>query len=261
MANFYFSQTAVKDLEKEETCPVRWKNQWLDRAIPFQSSEDLDKGKYFEQLLLGASSKKEEVIDDLPRLASGTKSTDQIRIEQQAERGKRLLFNKQDPEYLGFVDITSQVSLFNEEEKTSGVLDIVCKDSYETHWIIDLKLTKDLTNNRTEYGWGNNPEDMDLMQLVHYSELYIHNFNIVPKIGVLIFDYSPKKRVKFIELEISKNKILEKIERFNAAKEAVSLYGKLGWSYLPSVKECGNCPLLCSSRKIESPIVKQVVKY
>lgn len=251
-----WSQTAVKDFERSSTCPARWKAQWVDRAFISPSNVDMDKGKYFEQLLLGSSASTEEKIYSLPLLETGSKSVDQIRIEQQAERGKRMLFDKSDPEWLGFQIITTQKEM--RQDDRSGVADIIARaDSDKSEWIIDVKLTKDLTNTRSEYGWGNDLSTMDLMQLVHY-----HSF-MPPstKLGLLIFDYSPKKRVKFVEVQLSQDKIDEKENRFLQAKEVKELYDKNGWIKLPSEKECDSCPLACGDRKLTSKLIKEIIKY
>ncbi len=258
MHKFLWSQTAVKDLEKEETCPTRWKAQWLDGSIPSISNEDMDRGKYFEQLLLGHSANEKDIITDLPRLDNGTKSTDQIRIEAQAERGKRILSNPNDSEYLGFGIVSTQLRLTNEDE--SGVIDIEATDG-KNDWIIDVKLTRDLTNVRTIYGWGNELSKMDLLQFAHYKSLYFKNFEREPKLGVLIFDYSPKKRIKFSEIILSDLKAKEKVDRFNMAKDVVKLYSERGWIKTPSIGECEKCNIGCSVREYPTKIIKEIVNY
>lgn len=255
-----WSQSALKDLEKEETCPFRWKAQWIDKLIPNVSNEDLDRGKYFEQLLLGRGAIAGDIINDLPRLDNGTKSTDQFRIEAQAERGKRILFDPSDPEFLGFDIVNSQLDLISGDEK--GTADIVAVDVESHVWLIDVKLTKDLTNTRTIYGWGNDISKMDLLQLVHYQKLYSDMFpESNPKIGLLIFDYSTAKRVKFVEIEVTKDKLVERYNRFLIAKEAVTLYNKNGWIKTPNEKECDKCPLSCRDRKPSGKVIIEKVIY
>ncbi len=258
MHKFLWSQTAVKDLEKEETCPTRWKAQWLDRSIPSISNEDMDRGKYFEQLLLGHSANEKDIITDLPRLDNGTKSTDQIRIEAQAERGKRILSNPNDPEYLGFGIVSTQLRVTHEDE--SGVIDIEATDG-KNDWVIDVKLTRDLTNTRTIYGWGNDLSTMDLVQLAHYSNLYEISTGRKPRVGFLIFDYSAKKRIKFSEILLSETRIRERLDRFNMAKEVVKLYETKGWVKTPSIGECEKCNIGCSLREYPSKIIKETVNY
>lgn len=258
MAKFFFSQSSVKDLEREETCPFRWKSQWLDRIIPFASNEDMDKGKYFEQAFIGAGAIAEDTVTDLPRLNNGKKSTDHQRIDAQVERAKRL-FDPNDPEFLGFKLGRIQAKL--EYDNRQGTIDIEAFDQDGQPWIIDVKLTKDLTSDRSQYGWGNDWSMMDLMQLIHYEDLYEKETGIRPRIAILVFDYSPQKRIVFGELKVSNKKRAEKEIRFKAAEEAVNLYNQHGWIKTPNLKECEGCPLTCDVRANKSTLIKKIIEY
>jgi len=258
MGKFVFSQTSVKDLEKEETCPFRWKSQWLDGLIPFVSNEDMDKGKYFEQLFIGAGAISGDDVTDLPRLNNGKKSVDHQRIDAQAERAKRL-FDPNDPEFLGFK--LGRVQLKLEADNRVGTIDIEAFDAEDYPWVLDVKLTKDLTSDRSKYGWGNEWTDLDLMQQIHYEALYEAEFGVRPKMGLLVFDYSPQKRIVFGEIQISEEKRASKELRFKAAEQAVNLYELHGWIKTPNFKECEACPLQCDMRSNKSPVVKKVIQY
>lgn len=255
---FSFSQTSIKDLERDETCPFRWKSQWVDKLIPFKKSEDLDKGKYFEYLALGKGAIAGEDVTDLIRLKNGDKSADQIRIEAQAERFKRL-FEPTDPEYLGLKIVKLQPKLV--VGNRNGTLDFVAEDEDDYPWVIDLKLTKDLTSDRTKYGWGNDWENLDLLQQVHYEDLFEKEYGVRPRTGLLVFDYTPNKRVEFGEIIISDSKRISKEVRFTSAEEAFNLYEKKGWIRIPELKECENCPLPCELRLQGSKVIKKVIKY
>lgn len=258
MPKFFFSQTSVKDLEKEETCPFRWKTQWLDRKIPFAKNEDMDKGSYFEQAFIGAGAIEGDLVTDLPRLNNGKKSVEHQRIDAQIERAKRL-FDPNDPEYLGFTMGRIQVKL--EYGNRQGTIDIEAFDSVNTPWVIDVKLTKDLTSDRSPYGWGNDWAVMDLMQLIHYEDLYEKETGKRPRIALLVFDYSPLKRIVFGELKVSDKKRSEKEIRFRAAEQAVNLYNQHGWVKTPNLKECEACPLACDMRANKSTLIKKTIEY
>lgn len=258
MAKFFFSQTSVKDLEREETCPFRWKSQWLDRLIPFAKNEDMDKGSYFEQAFIGAGAIEGDLVTDLPRLQNGKKSTEHQRIDSQIERAKRL-FDPNDPEFLGFK--LGRIQLKLEADTRQGTIDIEAFDLDGAPWIIDVKLTKDLTSDRSQYGWGNDWATMDLMQLVHYEHLYEIETGIRPRIALLVFDYSPLKRIVFGELKISDAKRAEKELRFKSAEQAVNLYNQHGWVKIPNLKECENCPLVCDMRANKSTLIRKIIEY
>jgi hypothetical protein len=241
--NFYLTQTSVKDLEKDETCPARWKGQWLENLIRFPSNEDMDKGKYFEYLCLGGGATTDEVTD-LPRMANGRKYIDQIRIEEQAENFKRF-FDPASPDFQGHTIIDRQVLIHSDNAK--GTIDFVTIDLEGKVWINDLKLTKDASSDRSKWGWGNDWRTLDWLQMQHYKDLY-KTIEVEPNVGMWIFDYSPSKRVKFGEICISSNAIFDKEIRFNAAAEVIDMYEERGWSKLPSESECRNCTLHCDKR-------------
>lgn len=247
MSEFYLTQTSLKDLENEDTCPFRWKSQWLDRLIPFQSSEHMEKGKYFEQLLLGSGAIAGDDVVDLKRLLNGEKSSDQKRIEEQVERVKGMLFDTNSPEYLGLSVVSTQLELIIDGEK--GTYDVEAIDEEQCPWLIDIKLTKDLTSTRSKYSWGNDWYSMDYVQLVHYQDLYFKTFGKRPRVGYLVVDYSTQKRVVFKEIVVTNLKLEEKVNRFSAGKLTIDMYNKHGWIKIPNIKECGSCPLTCESRQ------------
>lgn len=254
---FLLSQTALKDLEKEETCPDRWRAQWIDKEISFPSNEDMDKGKYFEYLAIGAGAVSGEDVTDLPRLQNGRKSIDQVRIEEQAARFKRFI-DKQDPEFQGFELGETQIELKIGNRK--GTIDFETIEVADgSRWINDLKLTKDLTSTRSQYGWGHPWKDLDLVQMVHYSDLYEEKTGIKPRIGLWVFDYSPELRIKFGEIKVSQKARNAKELRFSAAEEVIELYKINGWIKQPSEYECRRCTLNCSVRFKPGPIEKLII--
>jgi len=254
------SQSLVKDLEREEGCPYKFHQQWIEKNPLLKiKSEDMDKGSYFEKLAIGSGAIKGEEVQDLPRLASGAKSVDQKRIELQADRCYRMLFNASDPDYLGFRVLNTQLRL--EKNGRSGVLDIVAHYKDNSLWVIDLKLTKDLSSDRTKYGWGNDWSEIDLLQLVHYQDLYFDYFGERPIMGLLVFDYSPQMRVEHAKINISNRRHEDKEERFKRAEEVINLYEQKGWIKYPSLNECRTCPLQCDQRKETSDIVKKTIQY
>ena len=254
---FFFTQTALKDLEKDTTCPDRWRALWLDKEIQFPSNEDMDKGKYFEWLCLGGGAVTGEDVTDLPRTSTGKKSIDQIRIEEQADRFKEL-FNPEHPDWIGLYINEAQIEVRHDGRK--GTIDFDAKDDLNNSWIIDLKLTKDAESTRSEYGWGHDWTDLDLVQLVHYRDLYTTIKGVVPRTALLVFDYSPNKLIKFGEVVISNKAVAKKETRFQAAIEVVSLYKQNGWTKLPSERECKACKVSsCPVRYKQPPIDKFVV--
>lgn len=239
------SQTSVKDLENESTCPVRWKAQWIEGKITSPSTDAMTKGKYFEQLVLGSGAIDGEIVEDLPRLKNGDKSVDQIRIEEQAELCKEMLFNKESEHYLGFKVKDVQVRFDSGDRPI--VLDILAEDETGMDVDLDLKLTKDVTQTYGKFGWGN-IEHLDYLQQVHYHNVFKEVTGKDIRSILLVFDYSPNKGVKLIELDVTDAALDEAQIRFEAVEEVVDHYNKHGWIHLPSLKECEGCPLKCDKR-------------
>jgi hypothetical protein len=252
---FYLTQTALKDLEKDTTCPDRWRGLWLDKELTFPSNEDMDKGKYFEWICLGGGAVTGQDVTDLPRTGQGKKTVDQIRIEEQAERFRQL-FDPLHIDFQGHVITDSQMELKVGNRKGTIDFETHCDDQV---WINDLKLTRDATSTRSVYGWGHDWSELDLVQLVHYADLYYDTHGIRPKIGLWVFDYSPDKLVRFGEVVVSKKAIEKKELRFQTAFEVIELYKHNGWTKLPSDTECKGCKLNCQFRHKEAPIEKLIV--
>ncbi|HEY0751391.1 MAG TPA: hypothetical protein VGD26_09550 [Chitinophagaceae bacterium] len=251
---FFLTQTALKDLEKDTTCPDRWRALWLDKEIEFPSNEDMDKGKYFEWLCLGGGAISGEDVTDLPRTATGRKSAEHTRIDEQAERFQQL-FSPSNIDFQGFEITRSQIELKVGNRK--GTIDFETKHLQTGEiWINDLKLTRDAESTRSQYGWGHNWSDLDMVQLVHYRDLYTDVYGITPRVGLWVFDYSPNKLVKFGEVVISEKAREKKELRFETALEVIELYKKNGWTKIHSEYECKSCKLSCSVRFKQPPIEK-----
>jgi hypothetical protein len=243
---FYLSQTAVKDLEDDQTCPSRWRAQWLLKQIPFASNEHMDKGSYFEYLALGGGATA-QAVTDLPRLGNGSKSAEHKRIEQQMERFKRM-FDPTAKEFRGLMIIDRQVEIKDNKNRRKGTIDFVTKDlETDEIWINDLKLTADATSTRSKYGWGHSWDKLDMLQMVHYQDLYAGKHGPA-RAALWVFDYSTQMRVKIGEIKISDKAKQEKDIRFDSAIEVIDMYEDRGWSTIPSEEECKGCPLKCADR-------------
>lgn len=242
---FWLTQSALKDMEKQSTCPFRWKSQWLEGKIPFESNDFMDRGKYFEYLCLGASARANDEITDLPRLRTGEKTIVQQRIEKQVEVFMKM-FTSGTEEYIGHTIIDSQIELRHNGRK--GTIDFLTRDADGNLWMFDLKLTSDVNSTRTEYGWGNAWSTLDLVQLIHYHALYEAVRGESPRLALLVFDYSPSMGIKMGEVVVTNLAVEEKELRFKTAETVIELYKTNGWVTLPSESECSKCPLKCADR-------------
>jgi hypothetical protein len=228
-ADFIWTQTALKDFESSSTCPIRWYKQWVLNEIDFPSNDSMNRGSYFEYLVIGAGA-GEDSATDLPRLKNGKKSTNQIRIEEQAARIHSCLFNKDDPNYFDFEIEDIQVNLRSKDRK--GTLDIVGRwgdnpilgeEFKNKQSIVDLKLTRDIYGVLPPYCYGD-LDSMDLLQLYHYANLYGDNFKTLPETFLLVADYSPRRNVRFEHIPVTPEDTAETDERFNTAKDVFGQY-------------------------------------
>lgn len=245
---YKFSQSALKSLEDPTTCPTKWRAVWVDKQWERQPTLAMLKGSYFEQLWLGMGAKDEQVID-LPRLKNGNKSKDQLRIEEQAIRAKEL-FDPTHKDFLGFTINAVQVKL--SDENSEGTADIWATDREGESWLIDAKLTGDLTSTFGPYAWGRPWEELDLVQLPHYQDLFLKQYGHRPRMALFVADYSPAKRISFDELVISDERRKTKNARFSAARKIFEEYSLEGFPVEPSEKECKDCKLDCKFRYNET---------
>ena len=240
----------LKDLEREETCPLRFKKQWIDGEIKSEPNEHMKLGLYFEQLALGSSAIDDHDGIQPTRLKNGEKSAKQIRIEEQAVRFKEL-FDPKHKDFLGYTIISDQDYI--EVNGRGGTLDFVAIDEDGNVCIFDLKLTSTLD---WTGAWWYDIAKVDLFQQYHYHKLYedeyrpqeepykLRNF-------LIILDYTPRKNVVVYELYPDENTAKEVDERFEAVGEVIELYNERGWITIPSVNECAKCPLDCKFRMKE----------
>ncbi len=261
MDKFTWSQSALKDLEKTITCPARWKAQWIDKLFKSFTSEAADYGNYFEYLCIGGSAHG-DAVTDLPRTTTGAKTATQKRIEAQAELFKEMM-DRSSEKYLGYEIQSTQTKLrgYIGNCYVEGVADIITALVGDKSCIVDLKLTEDLDNVRTEYGWGNATEDIDLLQQVLYQELYFQMYGVKPPMHLLVFEHGLKQRVKVIKLNISDKKVQDCFERFEAGSEVVDMYNATKWSKIPSNQECKNCKLECDKRFKVQQIIHEEINY
>lgn len=257
MSDFFLSQSALKDLERDTSCPAKWQATWVTGEVTTVATDPMNNGSYGEYLCLGSGAPGRSTMTDLPRLKNGDKSVVQLRIEEQAERFKQLFVYTEHPDFLGFIIGKRQIALkVGQVGGVGGVIDFdAIKLATAESWIFDLKFTGSMPRI-----WGDLNEK-DFIQLTHYRDLYEFNFGILPRVGIIVFDYSPRKEIKFIELQISKQKVDEKNLRFGAAWDAINEYTKKGWTRIPNLEECSTCPLVCSKRASTEQIVYETIVY
>jgi hypothetical protein len=258
--NYKASQTAIKDFEKETTCPWRWKRQWLEDDISFVPSLPMIQGLYFEQLVIGSSAKDEKY--EMPLNRDKSKKVAQVRIEEQAEYCKEVLFNKDFDDYIGKhvgIDIEWKEFQYVIVHDNKRIVIDMLGDCDEGIVMADLKLTADVNNVFGGYTWGK-ISNMDLFQQGFYQRVFeeSHGEDIVKNL-LIVFDHSPRKGKKIFDLSISDDTRVTITERIKDFEDVVDYYEKKGWRLLPSIDECEGCPLECQYRITEEKVVSESV--
>lgn len=263
--SFVWTQSALKDLERETTCPYRWYGQWVlktPEARP-ESTEAQMLGNYFEYLCIGANAKG-EAIKEIPKTKSGEPTAVQKRLEQQALKFKEF-FDPKSENYLGYEILQVQYPLSGELSgiKIEGTADIHAATTTRprTPVIIDIKLTADAYSTYSEYGWGNSIEDMDLVQQVAYCKLYEQESGVKPLMVLMVFEHGTAMRSRIITIDIDDWRFDAVENRFLVANSVYEKYKEKGWSRIPSEKECGSCKLDCTKRFKKAVTSFEKVKY
>lgn len=280
--------------ERENICPRQIYNQSIIKKYPYVS-EPMVKGMFFETLALGSASGN-RIIDDLPRKAlskkqqtenekrkelkqapiKGEKRVDQVRIETQAARFKRLCAKYQ----VTVFENNTQVPIIIPWHKNKDVLLAMELDIFPTAImteeglkmaIIDLKLTAKLDSTFGEYSWGS-PQYMDHIQakMYHYGVRQIINnvernehlkdiltkpvmnliLNNKIKFYYWVFEYKKEEmRDKLIEYEWDSEKEAELHESIRKTINLIEYYEQQEWPAAPDYSLCKECTVLNCDKK------------
>ena len=234
------SQSMIKDLERKDGCPFKFYHKWVNNAIKDNPSEVMNYGTYFETLVIGSGAHGNS-LTELPLLKSGKKSAVNLRIDQQAEYAKEMLFNPDHPDYLGFKVTETQAKLRDEDSNYEGIGDILGERPTGRPVLADLKLTADVNATFGPYPWGNLVY-MDFLQQILYSYLFKTMYGERPENILIVFDHSANMGKKIITLKEDENTLNVLFDRIDSFEEALAHYGENGFTKFPSRKECEGCP-------------------
>jgi len=250
---FTISQSLIKQMYRKgdelEHCPAQINALYIEKTASIQSLT-FDRGNYFEYLAIGAGAMHDTVVDDLPRLKSGEKSTDQIRIEEQAMRFKSLMpiFGMKIIEVQKIVKVPWK---YDEDVTLRIVIDYTSPIKYRTGPIIhdhelaimDLKLTQNINNTFGDYSWGF-PANMDLIQAVMYSHVWAEKYGKAIPFYYWIFDFKKNPENKIVKKRepepVDYAELHESIRKTHAN---LIYYAANNWPTNPLVSLCKNCPL------------------
>jgi len=240
---YKISQSSLKNLEDADNCPFRWNQVHIKKSISGGTFPSALGGKYFEYMALGTDTG----ATDMPRLKSGKKSTEQLRIEKQADLFKAM----HDPEsesYLGYNIIGRNITISNKDSK--GIVDYIVEEEATGSILwMDLKMVLALGGGYYNY---ENHEDADYTQQIFYKRIMNDIGSSEDNLGLSIFEKGKSARVKFISpIEISEESVELLSNRIETAYVVINAYNELGWTKYPSQNECDKCPLSCDKRFVK----------
>jgi len=176
---FFLSQSLVKEIIDQWDNPIEvcWKkiyHYFIAKDIKREATLPMMYGNYFESLVLGGNADRGKTNeDDIPQKKNGGKKIDQIRVETQAERAKKII---RDQNIIIDPGVNTQVPLARKLDPKSNVVLTSVIDMFPTILNIkgtdnvvgiDLKLTADVNSTFGKYCWGN-PDYLDYIQADTY---------------------------------------------------------------------------------------------
>lgn len=245
--DYWRSQSALKDFEKPNTCPVRWKHTNLTKLIKFTPSKEMQYGLYFEGLVLGGSAYDEENH----KFPGKDSSVIKQRIDYQVDRTKEILFSGLEDYH---IDVQYPISI--ESSRDHGTIDLLSVDlkNGKDVKIVDLKLTENCNTMYGPFPWGN-PSELDYTQQTYYQDILEQSGYNVIKNQLVIVDYSTDQNISIIDIDISDESKQDVRRRFSDMDERIEEFEKDGWDFNPSYEECKKCGLdKCPVRIDKKPI-------
>lgn len=248
------SQSIIKSITSGGFCGKQYKAIHIDGLVRQPSTEAQVKGQRFEYLALG-SLNREGLVPELPRLKSGKQSSDELRIESQADRFKSNLHHYG----ITILERNLYIETSYENPSTGEILSLhgtvdALVDYKGAPYVLDLKLTENLHSTFGRFAWGNWWQ-MDHLQ----AYLYCHILKKVTshEFGFLYYvaDLTPAENYALREVKITGERLLEMHEAIRIAAGKLNGFISGGFTASPDYDTCKECPLEeCSARIRVKPI-------
>lgn len=183
------NQSLIKDVGHEYSCPMRFKLYYLDKIHKNAATSAMIKGQYFELHTLGTLAQDGSTAV-LPLKKNGEIPVANTRIMAQIQKFNEMIINQGIEIIETDLKLEAQITIFDGRIITVyGTIDGVFKTVLEKE-IIDTKLTGDITNTFSSFGWGN-WEIMDKLQAHMYTYLYRENKGEELDFAFHVYDYKP----------------------------------------------------------------------
>ena len=243
-ARMVLSQSIAKSLDNDYLCPRYYYLYNLTGMYQEPASEAMMKGQRFEWLAVN-SPNREGQIPELPKLKNGNKSTDELRIEEQA-----LVFKEVLPHYNmkvvlpeGADNPSAAVNWeHGEDVLLTGIFDaVILWDGVPA--IMDLKLTGSLVSRwgpNGKPGWGDY-FNMDHIQAYLYMYLAEKIFKRKMRFVYALFEYGPDPKFKFLEIKDSGIHRAEMMQRLDGARDKLLAMKEAGYPRQGHYRQCAKC--------------------
>ena len=242
------------DGEEALICPKFVKEVYIDKNYQIPPTRSMQKGLYFEYLILGASANEFKEVHELPLVRGGKKSVDQERIEAQVIMFNRLLKNVDGKVIESQVRVQKEwdhpYNIYDEPIIISGVLDFISsitsravttnsevKDIHFDKAVCDIKLTKDI------YGKFQNGASWKYPWTINGLQGRMYKYITELPFFYWVFDYKPVPDYRIYMMADDPNKVLEMHESIRKTVEKLIELKKSDYAAFPAFNLCNNCPI------------------
>lgn len=240
------SPSAISSFYDPLYCGTQYKAVTVDRTHNIETLAML-KGKVFEYRAIGATTREGEV-PELPMLASGKASADDIRIAELAQTFKDVI---QD---MNIEILDKQIRL--EKNGHSGILDMLAMVTGEKS-LVDLKYTETKEDDRwSPYAWGD-LDNRDHTQPIHYIWLWHELHGEYLPFYYMVFGKGGW--IKFIRVKVAKATMIEHEKKMEQFAIDVKAEADAGWTPKPDRAKCAKCPLfLTCEHAVTTPEIQVI---
>lgn len=249
------NQSLIKDIGHENSCPLRFKLYYLDKAHKNAGTTAMIRGQYFEYHTLGSLA-QDGSTPVLELLKNGEKSVSHIRIDEQIKKFNQMIIDQGIEIIETDLKLEAQITIFDGRIITVyGTLDGVFKTVIEKE-LIDTKLTGDITNTFSAFGWGN-WEIMDKLQAHMYGYLYKENRGEELDFAFHVYDYKPEPDYNEFRVEYDENNFESLRHRVDETINRIDEMEAADFAPEGIVDECKKCLAVNCKARVIAASVKQ----
>lgn len=251
------NQSLIKNL-KEYTCPMKFKLYYLDKKHKNAATQAMIRGQYFEMHTLGTKA-QDGSLPTLEILKNGNKSVAHERIDLQIANFNTMIENQGVEIIETDIKMEANITIFDGRIVILyGTIDALFQTMFEKE-IIDTKLTGDITNTFTEFGWGN-WEIMDKIQAHMYSYLYRENRTDELDFAFHVYDYKPVLEYNEFRVEYDEQNFDSLMHRVDETINLIDKMEENDFAPEATVDECVNCLAIdCKVRAATAKVKQHIV--